>query len=131
MATCCAHNYHWRPISHFLALPSPKSCQQYSDDLMAPARIQEPPVSWPTDSNNLPTSKLNGSPANVAAIDDVKFSSNLQPKEYSIFGTHPESTILFLDVNILDSTGRLPYRGDVLIEGKVDIHEESISSTIR
>ncbi|KAF2174189.1 hypothetical protein M409DRAFT_62306 [Zasmidium cellare ATCC 36951] len=85
---------------------------------MAPARIQEPPVSWPTDSNNLPTSKLNGSPANVAAIDDVRFSSNLQPKEYSIFGTHPESTILFLDVNILDSTGRLPYRGDVLIEGE-------------
>lgn len=36
----------------------------------------------------------------------------------SIFGTHPESKILFTDVNILDSTGRDPYRGDVLMEGE-------------
>jgi hypothetical protein len=41
----------------------------------------------------------------------------LQPKEYTIFGTHADSKILFSDVNILDSTGREPYRGDVLIEG--------------
>lgn len=33
-------------------------------------------------------------------------------------GTHPDSKILFLDVNILDSTGREPYMGDVLIEGE-------------
>lgn len=35
-----------------------------------------------------------------------------------MLGTHPESKVLFLDVNILDSTGRDPYRGDVLIEGQ-------------
>lgn len=35
-----------------------------------------------------------------------------------MLGTHPESRILFTDVNILDSTGRDPYPGDVLIEGE-------------
>ncbi|KAK5178778.1 hypothetical protein LTR16_010757, partial [Cryomyces antarcticus] len=38
--------------------------------------------------------------------------------KYEILGTHPESRILFTDVNILDSTGQEPYRGDVLIEGE-------------
>ncbi|KZT28207.1 isoaspartyl dipeptidase-like protein [Neolentinus lepideus HHB14362 ss-1] len=42
----------------------------------------------------------------------------LQAKNYSIAGTHPDSKILFLDVDILDSTGREPYMGDVLIEGE-------------
>ncbi|EMD65268.1 hypothetical protein COCSADRAFT_158938 [Bipolaris sorokiniana ND90Pr] len=32
--------------------------------------------------------------------------------------THPESKILFLDVNILDSSGKEPFGGDVLIEGE-------------
>ncbi|TFK53070.1 isoaspartyl dipeptidase-like protein [Heliocybe sulcata] len=42
----------------------------------------------------------------------------LQPKNYIMAGTHPDSKILFLDVNILDSTGSEPYMGDVLIEGE-------------
>ena len=41
----------------------------------------------------------------------------LQPKNYEIAGTHPDSRILFRDVRILDSTGREPYPGDVLIKG--------------
>jgi hypothetical protein len=58
-----------------------------------------------------------GFPRNIASIDALKFDANLQPKNYEIAGTNPESKILFLDVNILDSTGREPYLGDVLIEG--------------
>lgn len=48
-----------------------------------------------------------------------------------MLGSHPESKVLFLDVRILESTGRYPYRGDVLIEherftkvGQVDNVEE-------
>ena len=41
----------------------------------------------------------------------------LQPKNYEIAGTHPDSRILFRNVKILDSTGRVPYLGDVLIKG--------------
>jgi imidazolonepropionase-like amidohydrolase len=37
-------------------------------------------------------------------------------------GTRAESKVLFLDVNILDSTGREPYHGDVLIEGEKISH---------
>jgi hypothetical protein len=52
-------------------------------------------------------------------IDAVEFAANLQPAEYSIFGTHEDSKILFLDVQILDSTGAEPYKGDVFIEGQL------------
>jgi hypothetical protein len=82
---------------------------------MAPARI-EPPVPWSTEADNAPSTHK-GKPRNIGPIDALQFDSNLQPKEYKMFGTHPESKILFSDVNILDSTGREPYRGDVLIEG--------------
>ena len=58
-----------------------------------------------------------GPPRNIEAIKNIKWDDNLQPKKYEIHGTHPESKILFLGVNILDSTGKEPYRGDVLIEG--------------
>ena len=84
---------------------------------MAPARIEEPPVSWPTVENDS-TKQYKGPPRNIKPIDEIAFDESLQPKGYDIFGTHPESKILFLDVNILDSTGREPYRGDVLIEGE-------------
>ncbi|KAK5048570.1 hypothetical protein LTR84_005661 [Exophiala bonariae] len=59
-----------------------------------------------------------GPPRNIASIDAVNFPSDLQPKQYDILGTHMDSKILFLDVNILEATGKLPYRGDVYIEGK-------------
>jgi hypothetical protein len=57
-------------------------------------------------------------PRNVEWIENVKWDDSLQPKHYDIYGTHPDSKILFLDVSILDSTGRDPYPGHVLIEGK-------------
>jgi hypothetical protein len=49
--------------------------------------------------------------------EKVHFDKKLTPKRHEIKGTDPSSKILFLDVNILDSTGRPPYRGDVYIEG--------------
>lgn len=49
--------------------------------------------------------------------EDVHFDPSLRPKNYQIKGTSPDSKILFQDVNILDSTGKEPYRGDVFIEG--------------
>ncbi|EPQ51840.1 amidohydrolase [Gloeophyllum trabeum ATCC 11539] len=49
---------------------------------------------------------------------DNSTPSWLRPKNYQMAGTHPDNKILFLDVNILDSTGREPYMGDVLIEGE-------------
>ena len=49
--------------------------------------------------------------------DAVRFDPSLKPKNYQIKGTSPDSKILFQDVNILDSTGREPYRGDVFIQG--------------
>ena len=82
---------------------------------MSPAR-EEPAVPWST-STDVGVTKYNGRPRNIDAIDAVKFAENLQPPEYQMLGTHAESRILFLDVNILDSTGAEPYRGDVLIKG--------------
>jgi predicted amidohydrolase YtcJ len=41
-------------------------------------------------------------------------------------GTDSDSKILFLDVNILDSTGADPYRGDVYIEGERIVHVGSV-----
>ena len=61
-----------------------------------------------------------GSYANVDTMnphDHVHFDPSLQPKKYHIKGTDPDSKVLFRDVNILDSTGRDPFRGDVYIEG--------------
>jgi hypothetical protein len=57
-------------------------------------------------------------PRNVDWIEQVSWDSNLQPKDYEIQGTNPDSKILFLNVNILDSTGREPYLGDVFIQGQ-------------
>lgn len=83
---------------------------------MAPARTEDE-VSWPTDTNKLST-PYQGSPRNLKHINAIQWDRSLQPKHYEISGTDPESKILFLDVNILDSTGAEPYKGDVLIEGE-------------
>jgi hypothetical protein len=56
-------------------------------------------------------------PRNVAYIENLKLNPELQPTKYELAGTHAESKILITDVKILDSTGREPYRGDVLIQG--------------
>ena len=45
--------------------------------------------------------------------DDIHFDPKLKPKTYHIEGTRPDSKVLFLDVNILDSTGADLYHGDV------------------
>ncbi|KAL2670545.1 hypothetical protein Neosp_014333 [[Neocosmospora] mangrovei] len=57
-------------------------------------------------------------PRNVEFINNLKLDKKLQPKEYHVDGTHQRSKILFTNVKILDSTGREPYVGDVLIEGE-------------
>ena len=70
------------------------------------------------DSNSRPKLAKLTPPRNVDWIDQVEWDASLQPKGYDIQGTHPDSKILFLNVNILDSTGREPYLGDVLVEGQ-------------
>jgi hypothetical protein len=83
---------------------------------MAPSRVDDPlPSFGETSSTN---EVYQGPPRNVATINAVNFDKTLQPKEYKLLGTHPESKILFTDVIILDSTGRALYSGDVLIEGE-------------
>lgn len=54
---------------------------------------------------------------NLNPHDDLRFEAKLKPKSYHMEGTRPDSKVLFLDVNILDSTGADAYRGDVYIEG--------------
>ena len=82
---------------------------------MAPARIIKPEEPWTSPAAQL--EPYDGPPRNIAYIEAVKFADNLQPKNYEILGTHPDSQILFTDVNILEATGKLPYRGDVYIKG--------------
>lgn len=64
-----------------------------------------------------PVDKYDGPPRNIAYIDQLQFDSNLQPVSYEISGTSPSSMTLILDVQILEATGREPYRGDVFIKG--------------
>ncbi|KAL5342070.1 hypothetical protein BJX70DRAFT_386475 [Aspergillus crustosus] len=73
-------------------------------------------------SPNDPPLPYDGPPRNLASIDQLKFDDNLQPKPYSIQGTHPDSRLLITDVQILDATGKEPYRGDVLITGERFTH---------
>ncbi|KAL3454075.1 hypothetical protein BJX65DRAFT_301865 [Aspergillus insuetus] len=69
-----------------------------------------------------PLEPYSGPPRNIACIDQLHFPKNLQPKNYSIEGTHPDSRILFTDVRIIDATEKEPYRGDVLITGERFTH---------
>ena len=50
--------------------------------------------------------------------EQVHFHPSLKPKNYEIKGTDPNSKVLFRDVNIIDSSGSDPFKGDVYIEGK-------------
>lgn len=88
---------------------------------MASTARVPPSVSWePWSVNDVKTDvqKPDSSfPRNVAYIDNLRLDPDLQPTKYQLAGTHPESTILFTNVKILDSTGKEPYRGDVLIRG--------------
>ncbi|KAH7113391.1 hypothetical protein EDB81DRAFT_893622 [Dactylonectria macrodidyma] len=49
-------------------------------------------------------------------IKDLKVGAKLQAKDDSIAGTRAESMILFTDVRIVNTPGRGPYEGDVLVE---------------
>ncbi|KZP22948.1 hypothetical protein FIBSPDRAFT_859157 [Athelia psychrophila] len=51
-------------------------------------------------------------------IDLTKVDPRVKVKHYEIADANLDSKIAFVDVNILDSTGKLPYKGDVLIKGK-------------
>lgn len=82
---------------------------------MAPARVVDE-VPW-TSPAFVPE-KYEGPPRNLEYIDAISFDQSLQPKNYEILGTHPDSKILVLNVQILEANGKLPYRGDVLIEGQ-------------
>lgn len=73
---------------------------------------QGPYTQWKTSTST------DGLPRNISYINNLKLDPSLQPKQYTIEGTHPESKVLFVNVKILDSTGREPYMGDVLIEGQ-------------
>lgn len=81
---------------------------------MAPSATEQP---WTSPAYK--AEKYDGPPRNIQYIDGIQFDPKLQPKSYEIHGTHPESKILFTDVHILDATGKLPYKGDVLIEGRL------------
>lgn len=85
---------------------------------MSPGRLAESEVSWTSPAYQI--EPYDGPPRNIAFIDQVNFDASLQPKNHEILGTHPESKILFLDVNILEATGKPPYKGDVYIEGEMN-----------
>ena len=77
-------------------------------------------TSWPQgphDSWSGQTIFTQKFPKNIEFINNLKLDKKLQPRKYEIEGTHQESKILFKNVNILESTGREPYKGDVLIRG--------------
>jgi imidazolonepropionase-like amidohydrolase len=69
--------------------------------------------------NGQPTNGLpKGNVDTMNPHEHVHFDPSLAPKKYDIKGTDPNSKILFRNVNILDSTGRDPFKGDVYIEGE-------------
>ncbi|KIW73146.1 hypothetical protein PV04_01287 [Phialophora macrospora] len=82
---------------------------------MAPARIVED-IPW--SSPAFVPEPYEGPPRNVKAIDEINFTEAVKYPKYEILGTDPESKILFVDVSILECTGKEPYRGDVYIEGE-------------
>ncbi|CAI7606096.1 hypothetical protein N7533_012396 [Penicillium manginii] len=77
-------------------------------------------VSWM--SADYPIDDYDGPPRNIAYIDQLDFNSDLQPVNYEIAGTPASSRVLILDVEILEATGREPYRGDVLVVGQRFAH---------
>lgn len=81
-----------------------------------PSSTINPEVSWAHSMGNL--EPYEGPPRNVQFIDAIKLDEKLKPNGYEIHGAHSEAKTLILDAQILDSTGKEPYRGDVLIEGE-------------
>lgn len=82
---------------------------------MAPARIVDE-VPW-TSPAYVPE-PYDGPPRNIVSIEEVKFDESLRPPNYEILGTPSDSKALFVDVSILECTGKPAYRGDVYVEGR-------------
>ena len=61
--------------------------------------------------------KSHSSKRNLNPQDDLRFDLKLKPRTCRVEGTRPDSKILSVDVNILDSTNVDPFYGDVYIEG--------------
>ncbi|KAL2865976.1 uncharacterized protein BJX67DRAFT_149741 [Aspergillus lucknowensis] len=78
------------------------------------------PTSWTSPDH--PFHPYEGPPRNIASIEALKWDEKLKPKDYAIAGTHPDSRILIVDVQIIDATGKEPYHGDVLITGERFTH---------
>lgn len=78
-------------------------------------------VSWPAfslDSLQATSGEPHkGPPRNLTPIGEYKIKPELLPPKYEIKGTDPASKILFVNVNILESSGREPYKGSVYIQG--------------
>ena len=70
------------------------------------------------DDSHFPIFSSHKSKRKLNPQDDLNFDPNLKPRKYHIEGTRPDSQVLFVDVNIIDSTGAEPYRGDVFIQGE-------------
>lgn len=68
-------------------------------------------------SQELHSETYRGPPRNIAYIDQLNFDPSLQPVHQEIQGTPLNSSILILDIRILEATGRPPYHGDILING--------------
>lgn len=60
-------------------------------------------------------------------IDLTKPDPRLKPRSIEIEDDRPETSLAFVDVNIIDSTGKPAYRGDVLVKGKRIV---SVGSTL-
>nr|OQO18620.1 hypothetical protein B0A51_15025 [Rachicladosporium sp. CCFEE 5018] len=89
------------------------------------------------DERGLMTNGVNGHHGNGNAKLDVMncheavhFDPSLKPKNYQIKGASPSSKVLFLDVNIIDSTGRerIKYVGEV--PNKDDLRKNPAVRTI-
>lgn len=78
-------------------------------------------VSWPAFSLDnfqaTPGEHYQGPPRNLKPIQEYKVKPELLPPNYEIKGTDPASKILFVNVHIIDSSGREPYKGSVYIQG--------------
>lgn len=78
-------------------------------------------VSWPLfslDSFQATAGEhYQGPPRNVKPIQEYKVKPELLPPNYNIKGTDLASKILFVNVNIIESSGREPYKGSVYIQG--------------
>ena len=98
--------------SHSLFDPQEQYIREALSTKMAPSAV---------DYRGIMTNGVKGSDASKIAImnphEMVNFDPSLKPKDYQIKGTDPGSKVLFVDVNLIDSTGADPFKGDVYIEG--------------